>query len=455
MKFKVLFFLLFISVSVMAQEVPITFEQAVGRLGKNPALEASGYEWEAANKERKAAKSLRSPQIGLIANYTLMQKDIKIDINDMKPGAKQALGGLFPQLGTNPIIGGLFAADWAATIQEKNFGFVAATLKMPIYMGGKINAAYNFSKLQLQEVEQKHVQINGELFSELVERYFGLALAYKVIDVRKEVEEGMEHHFSDAVELERNGIVAKGERLYAEMYYSKAKTEYQKSIRDCETINYALCNTLSDSVIFVPQTELFIGANLSDVAYYKELARANNPKLQQVRIKEEMAREGVKAARSEFIPHLSAIGGVNAYSNNVTDILPTAAVGVNLTFNIFNGLNREFKYGATKMKAKQVEALGRKGQEDIATLVTKIYAELLSLNEQYNSEGKTLEFAEEYLRIKEKAFSEGMVPSSEVVDARLNLAKAKVERLQIAYKYDVTLAKLAELCGDNNLFSNH
>lgn len=453
MKFKILIFSLFASGSVMAQEVPITFGQALGRLSKNPALEASNYEWEAANKERKATKSLRSPQIGLIANYTFLQKDIAIDINDMKPKAQQIIGGLFPQLGGNPIVGSLFASDWRATIQEKNFGFIAATAKMPIYMGGKINAAYNFSKLQLGEVEQKRVQVNGELFSELVERYFGLALSYKVIDIRREVEAGMKHHFHDATELEKNGIIAKGERLYAEMHYSKAVTESQKAVRDSETINYALCNTLSDSVVFIPQTEIFIGATLSELAYYKQLAKENNPKLQQVRIKEDMAREGVKAARSEFIPHLTAIGGVNAYSNNVTEILPTAAVGVNLTFNIFNGLNREFKYGATKMKVKQVEALGRKGEEDIATLVTKIYAELQSLTEQYNSEGKTLEFATEYLRIKEKAFSEGMAPSIDVVDARLNLAKAKIERLQIAYKYDVTLAKLAEICGDNNIFN--
>lgn len=453
MKLKFLIISVFACLQAMAQGVPLTFEQAVGRLAKNPALEAASYEWEAANKERKAAKSLRSPQIDLISNYTLLQKDLKIDINDMKPQAQQIVGGLFPDLATNPVVGKVFASDWSATLQEKNFGFVAATMKMPIYMGGKINAAYNFSKLQLKEVEHKRQQVNGELFSELVERYFGLALSYEVVEIRKEVEKGMEHHLRDARELEKNGVVAKGERLYAEMYLSKAQSERQKAVRDCETINFALCNTLSDSVVFVPQTPIFIGGELPEVAYFKQLAADNNPKLQQVRAKEGMAREGVRAARSEFIPHLSAIGGVTAYSNNVTDILPTAAVGVNLSFKIFNGLNREFKYSASKLKVKQVEALGRKGTEDILTLVEKTYGELLSLREQYVSEGKTLEFAEEYLRIKERAFAEGMASSSDVVDARLNLAKAKIERLQVAYKYDVTLAKLAEVCGNNELFS--
>lgn len=452
MKIKLMFFVVMICGNAMAQGVPLTFEQAVGRLTKNPAIEAASYEWEAANQERKATKSLRSPQIDLIANYSYMNKDIKIDLNHTKPKVQQIVGGLFPSLIGNPILGNMFASDWSSTLQEQDFGFVAATIKMPIYMGGKINAAYNFSKLQVKEVEQKRVQVEGELFSELVERYFGLSLAYEVVDIRKEVEAGMKQHFHHAMELEKNGIVAKGERLYAEMYFSRAVNDLQKSVRDSEVINSALCNTLSDSVLFVPQTKIFIGAQLQERGYYIQKAIENNPKLQQVRIKEDMAREGVRASRAEFIPHVTAIGGVNALSNNVTDILPTAAVGVNVSFKIFNGLNREFKHSASKMKVKQVEALGRKGVEDISTLVEKIYAELVSLSEQYESEGKTLEFAEEYLRIKERAFSEGMVASSEVVDARLNLAKVKIDRLQIAYKYDVTLAKLAEVCGDNNIF---
>lgn len=235
MKFKLIIFtfLPFLACGqVLAQGVPLTFEQAVGRLAKNPAVEASYFEWEAANKERKATKSLRSPQIDLISNYTILQKDIKIDINDKKPEVQQIVGGLFPSLGSNPVVGKLFASDWSATLQEKNFGFIAATMKMPIYMGGKINAAYNFSVLQLREVEYKREQLNGELFSELVERYFGLALSYRVVEIRKEVEKGMEHHLRDACELEKNGIVAKGERLYAQMYLSKAQSERQKAVNE-------------------------------------------------------------------------------------------------------------------------------------------------------------------------------------------------------------------------------
>lgn len=453
MKIKFLLLSFFICGSAIGQGLPITFGEAVGRLSGNALLEAASYEWEVANRERKASKSLRSPQIDLITNYTLLQKDIKIDINEMKPKVQQLIGGIFPQVGGLPAVQALFKSDWSKTIQEKNFGFVGVTMKVPIYMGGKINAAYNFSKLQVKEVERKREQVEGELFSELVERYFGLVLAHEVVVIRREVERGMEHHYNDARELERNGLVAKGERLYAEMYLSKAANETQKAIRDSETINYALCNTLSDSAVFVPVTPIVVGEPLKELDYYKQLASENNPKLQQARIKEDMAREGVKVARSEFIPHLTAMGGVNAYSNNVTHILPTAAVGVNLSFKIFNGLNREFKYGASKMKVKQVEALSRKGEENISTLVVKIYSELISLREQYQSEGKTLEFASEYLRIKEKAFTEGMATSSDVVDARLNLAKTKIERLQIAYRYDVTLAKLAEVCGDNSVFT--
>ena len=58
----------------------------------------------------------------------------------------------------------------------------------------------------------------------------------------------------------------------------------------------------------------------------------------------------------------------------------------------------------------------------------------------------TLRFNTEYLRIKNVAFKEGTVPSSDLVDASLELAKTRIERLQNIYEFDVALAKLMEVC---------
>ena len=45
------------------------------------------------------------------------------------------------------------------------------------------------------------------------------------------------------------------------------------------------------------------------------------------------------------------------------------------------------------------------------------------------------------------AFREGMATATEVVDAVLNLSRARLERVQTAYEFDVALARLLEASG--------
>ena len=59
----------------------------------------------------------------------------------------------------------------------------------------------------------------------------------------------------------------------------------------------------------------------------------------------------------------------------------------------------------------------------------------------------TIELSEELVRMRKKAFAEGMVTSTEVVDAETLLSKTKVARLAAYYEYDVTLMNLLALCG--------
>ena len=58
-----------------------------------------------------------------------------------------------------------------------------------------------------------------------------------------------------------------------------------------------------------------------------------------------------------------------------------------------------------------------------------------------------MDFAEEYLRAKRVAFSEGLCSSTDVVDAELGSAKVRIERLETAYEFDMLLAQLLSVAG--------
>jgi len=94
-----------------------------------------------------------------------------------------------------------------------------------------------------------------------------------------------------------------------------------------------------------------------------------------------------------------------------------------------------------------------KAGKDISVLVEKLYNQMMNYRNQMTSIDASLAFAEEYLRMKNAAFLEGMSSSTDLIDAELNLAGVRTERLQAAYNFDLLLAQLLEAAGISDEFS--
>lgn len=420
----------------------------------NLTIRAYEHEQKMFVLNKKSASGLRSPQFTLMANYSLLSSPVEIDMNGLKNSIGE-IGGLLPdaiQPMLKPIFDKINATSFDMVLQENNFGLLGVSMVAPIYMGGKINAANNAAKIRISQGENKREKNLSSLCSELSERYFGLSLAKEVSVVRQEVVDGMHQHYNSAVALEKNGIIAKGDRLYAEMFLNKSKAEYQKSIRDIVSINTALENTLNAKANYQPLTSMFILTSIESVGYFVNYAMDNSPLLKDVDFKKQLAKEDVRAKRAEILPTVSATGVANIVDYNLTDVAPRAMIGISVNYKLFNGVKNINDLKSSKETVKMVELLEGQARLDVATLIEKSYNDLLSLVEQVESYNSTINFSKEYLRVKVKSFSEGVSSSSDVVDAQLELAKAKIEKLELVYKYDVALAKLLELCGMSHLY---
>ncbi len=457
-------FFAFVPLSVFAQESSrgISYEQASQMMrSQNQKIQAHEHEMQALVFDKKAASALRYPQVNLLANFTVMSKDIGIDFNDLKGPVSSEIGNLISAHPTlqpiiEPLANSLLGLSWGGlTLQENQLGILGLELAMPIYMGGKINAANNAARINMEKGENRLQKELGELNVELANRYFGLSLAGCVLAVREEVVEGMELHYNNALSLERNGQIAKGERLYAEMFLERAKAEREKSQSDVNITALALENTLNSPMGYSPSTEMFVLAEIQPLEYYLDYAMENSPLLRDVDLTKSLAGEKLRAERADLLPHLTVIGGANLADYQVTNMLPRAAVGVNLTYKVFNGLGNVNKLRSSRETIKRVEVLEEKAMADIQTLLTKNYNELKSIYAMVESYNKTIEFAQEYLLIKSKAFGQGVATSADVVDAQLNLAKAKIEQLQQAYKWDVALAEFLSVCGLSDSYTDY
>lgn len=437
-------------------ERALTLDEAIDRtLTENPALQAADYALRAAAETRRAAVGMRLPQLSLTGAYTRLDKDIGVDLNRAKDPLSRFAGELVAGGALSPgavstlqgLLSPLLEADWNLSLQSRSFGFVGGEVLLPIWMGGRINAANRAARLSEQTVHSEGDGTRNGLITETVKRYFGLALALQAVEVRRQVVEGVRSHLADAVELERNGMIARSERLYVEVKLSEAERALEDAELQVSTVASALESTLGGEPAGRPVSAMFLVERLEPLDHFRRLAELHNPLLRQVALKRELAGEGVRAKRAEFLPEVVALAGGSFYDYRVSGIVPRWAVGIGLRIRLFDGLRREHDYAAARQTVRQVEAIEQQAVTGISVLVEQRYNTLQSYRARMTSIERSLDFAAEVLRMKTIAFREGIASSSELIDAELNLAAIRIERLEAAYRFDLALALLLEAAG--------
>lgn len=465
----------------------LSFVQAVEISKQNShVLKQMNYLQSEKDQEAKATKGYYLPKIGVSASYMILSDDLHLDLTEVKDAITplySALGnyGVFSGVpyedpSTHQIItlpdnmstkilrdtlkGGLRkieSANWDRTIQKKQFGVVAANFQWPIYVGGKIRAANAASAIESREVIEQTRQKEGELLSELTERYFGLCLAQQALNVRSDVNKGMQKHLDDAIKMEQQGLIANAEVLHAKVFHAQSQRELNNAKRNVEIINEALLNSLAMDTIFdiKPVSELFYLDSIEAVNYFRNLALQESPLLKQVESKKELAIQNHKVQVAEFMPAVALQGMYNIVDKDLSVYTPNWMVGVGLKWNLFDGSLRLKKIKAASFKMKQVEEFHEKASADVGTMIEKLYRELQMYREQLGELDTEVQFAEEYLKVREKAFHQEMSNATEVVDARLALSKVYIDRLQAMYGYDVTLSHLLQYSGIPEQFNEY
>ncbi|HEY1405065.1 MAG TPA: TolC family protein, partial [Spirochaetota bacterium] len=231
--------------------------------------------------------------------------------------------------------------------------------------------------------------------------------------------------------------------------------EYKKSTRNSELAMTVLNNTLGGNDPVNPTSPLFVLKEVKPLEYYQHLADDNNPLLKQIAANRDLAHQSLLKEVATYSPDIFIFGSRQLYEWHSPDYLPKWMVGFGATWNIFEGFEGTNKVRAARSQEERVASLESKAKKDIHTLVEKNYQELMLALEQYHSIQASYKFAEEYLRVREKAFVEGSATSLDVVDAQLAFAKVRIDKLKAAYDFDVALASLLEASGQSSQYDHY
>lgn len=444
----------FCSFCLQAQSTSLSFEDALQMLNnKNKDVKIAEQGIESARKQRDIMNATWYPMIGATGMYVHTSNDIAVKepLNGITNPIKDVVHEFLPN---DQIISGLLdklgAQTLSLTLLPQNLSTIDATLAWPIFTGGKRYFASKIGRSLINAAEINKQQTISEVQTLLVERYFGLRLQKSIQDIREETLKSLEHHYKNAVALEQNGMINRAELLVAQVSKDEAKRELSASNKDVAVTLEALkaCIYMEEAEDITTTTPLFINQEIPSLEYFQNLMQANNYIIQGLNVKQQMAKQAIKIEEAGYLPNIALMGKQTLYAHQVPkNLLPRTMIGVGFTWNIFDGLAREKKIRQAKINSYTLDLGKDKAKTDLNVGVEKLYTELQKAIDNVNALKSSLELTVELVRIREKAFQEGMATSTEVVDAEVMLSKIKVAYMLAFYEYDVALMNLLSICG--------
>ncbi|ANQ21726.1 hypothetical protein BA893_08595 [Vibrio natriegens] len=441
------------SISFACHSTPITLDSAWQLLLENNySLKAQRSNVESYQYQEKATGNLNLPQVSLGANYTRLDTDISLSGKQIfdSTGAEIAVPPAFQN-----ILGTL--ANTTSTITERDIFSSSIRAIWPIFTGGRISAAQTAAEGKTDEAKSQLAMEQQARFEDLSKYYFSVVLAKEVLATRQAVEKGLRKHRDFAIKLEEQGQIARVERLQAEASLDKASVETRKALSDLTIAEAALGKILAQEQSVEPAETLFINTSLPPLNAFIEQTLLTYPGLDLLDAKDKQARSLIKAEKGKYYPEVFLYGDYTLYEDDslASQMKPDWLVGVGVSVPLIESTGRSEKTKAAQSMVSQVDALKSQAKQDLSLLVQKTYLEAQQAIDEVQGLESSIALANENLLLREKAFTQGLSSSLDVVDAQLYVANIETQRSAARFRYLISLTKLLALSSEIDSFQQY
>lgn len=444
-----------------------SFNAAQERLAAtNSGLTAARAGLDASRSSADAVAGLNLPILSIDAQYFRYQKTIEISLAAGRNLVAQAINGFLASSpigqAVAPIISGpvnnalgQIPDSVSGTIND-NIWRPTLTLLWPIYTGGMSSATQDAAQAQTRQAEAELTAFGDTLSLQLVAAYFGQQLAAQVVATSQQNLDRFQTHYDNALKMERQGMLAKAQRLQMEVARNAAERQLLRASNEYETAQAVLARLLQEGGNIQPVTPLFAQSQpLEPVQAFIDSGRANSPALARLAALRDVSRSGVKAAQSLALPKVYGFGSYNFNSKNAVLPDPDWIVGVGLHYTLFSNVDRKSAEGAARAREQQASAAMDQAGSDIETLIVRSYQNVETSRRQFMLLGPNIASAEENVRVHALGFREGQANATELIDAQVALSVAHTQRAAAAYEYDLALAQLLAASGRMDDFPQH
>lgn len=415
-------------------------------LTNNKELRIGQEKINAAHYQRKAAFTNYLPKIDVMGTYMHTQKEISLLSDDQKQSISHIgtstsaalkeiaannpiLSTLLPAL--QPLEGGLNSMGQglvdALRTDTRNLYAGTATLTQPLFMGGKIIAYNKITKYAEQLARSQHATGMQEVILNTDQAYWQVIsltnkkkLAESFLKLVQKLDEDVDKMVAEGVATKADGLSVKVKVNEAEM----TLTQVDNGLSLSKMLLCQLCGLPLDTDLQLADQDM---ENLALPATYTEsnidLALANREELKSLGLASKIYQQKVNVARSEFLPTVGLTANylvsnpslLNGFENKFRGMW---GIGVVVKIPVFHWGEGIYKVKAAKAEANIARYQLEDVKEKVELQVTQSSYKVNEAAKKLAMAEKNMEKAEENLRYATLGFKEGVIPTSNVLEAQ-------------------------------------
>ena len=327
----------------------------------------------------------------------------------------------------------------------------------PLYMGGKIRELYNIAKNGERLAQIKNNEEISNLMIEVDEAYWrvvSIENKKKLADEYCRLLEKLSKNVNIMIE---EGVATKGDALKVNVKLNEAEmslTKADNGLRLSRMALFQICGITLDSEILLADSDLSQSQVIVSLPDIDEVL-SRRSEIQALGVMQNVAKSNVKIMESRFLPNLLLTGNYLLTSPNFFNGVSTSldgmfTVGIGVNIPLFHFGDRVHTLRAAKGQYKIAQYTMEEAKEKIELQVTQSGFRMTEANRRLVMCEKNIEKATENLRLANEAFTEGIINSSELMEAQTAWLSANSERIDSSIDVRLCELYLKKAIGTNN-----
>ena len=379
-------------------------------------------------------------------------------VQGARGGMIEARSGFLPWLSSDGL------ADKRQTQSETNLRQedynAILKLQQNLYTGGAVTSQMAIARLNLEKQNCELQEIASRVAMDVRIAFNELLLNRAKVRVRQDSVRVLDEELKSQQQSFSAGIVSNLNVQRAEVALANerpelfnAETQLKNSYLRLGDLFGTEVHLTGDAAPFEISGELQYQPNHPDLNDCLARADANRPVIKARQKDIQIEEQQYILDRSALRPHVRAFSGYEVYSERDPNVGPEfnygGVVGINATWNIFDGFATKGRMQATRARRDAaIQALSA-ARRQVASEVRSAFFDLQQADRVLETETSNVQAADQALDIAKSNFAAGLGTQLDILQAASDVTRTRTTRLSAIYLHNAALARLAHACGSS------